>query len=135
MENNIGFTGTQDLRKVNDRRIDELWNCLKNLKSSGYVFFHHGDCIGADDVAATQAYRLHFKIIVHPPINDAKRCFHGNYMEKKEPKEYIERNHDIVDESAGLIALPKNPKVEELRSGTWATIRYAKSVGKLVIII
>lgn len=35
------------------------------------------------------------------------------------------RNHDIVDSTELLIACPKE-QVEVLRSGTWATIRYAR---------
>ena len=37
------------------------------------------------------------------------------------------RNHKIVGAVHLLIATPKTDK-EELRSGTWATIRYAKKV-------
>lgn len=52
----------------------------------------------------------------------------------KEEKEYIQRNHDIVDDSDMLIAFPSTMN-EILRSGTWATIRYAKKRGKMVLII
>ena len=134
VENHIGFTGTQDFGKVSDRRVDKLWEYLKLLKEKGFVYFHHGDCIGADNVAATQANRLKFKIIMHPPINISKRAFNAYYVEEKDPREYIDRNHDIVDCSEILIGMPKNPKVEELRSGTWATIRYARKMGKSVVI-
>ena len=135
MKNHIGFTGTQDFGKVSDRRVDRLWEYLKLLKENGSTHFHHGDCIGADNMAATQAHRIGFKVIVHPPKNASKRAFNAYYVEEKEPKGYIARNHDIVDCSEILIGMPKNPKVEELRSGTWATIRYARKIGKSVGII
>jgi hypothetical protein len=49
-------------------------------------------------------------------------------------KEYIERNHNIVDNTDMLIAFPST-KTEILKSGTWATIRYARKKGKKIIII
>lgn len=50
-----------------------------------------------------------------------------------EPDWEPKRNHDIVDATEWLIATPK--KFEEIRSGTWATVRYAKKVKKPVTII
>ena len=49
-------------------------------------------------------------------------------------KRYLERNRDIVDACDILIACPRTLK-EELRSGTWATVRYARKVGKPVAIL
>lgn len=75
----------------------------------------------------------HFKIIVHPPKNNTMRSYcKGDVI--KEEKEYIKRNHNIVDESDMLVAFPST-KSEILRSGTWATIRYARKQNKLVLII
>jgi hypothetical protein len=51
-----------------------------------------------------------------------------------ECKEYLDRNHDIVDSSDLLIAVSEST-VEVLRSGTWATIRYAKKLRKPIKII
>jgi hypothetical protein len=45
----------------------------------------------------------------------------------------IERNHIMVDAADVLIACPHGP--EELRSGTWSTVRYARQQGKPVIIV
>jgi len=53
---------------------------------------------------------------------------------RRNPKPYLERNHNIVDESELLIACPKS-KEEELRSGTWATVRYARKKGVRIILI
>ena len=50
------------------------------------------------------------------------------------PKDYLDRNHDIVDQTDLLIATPKE-NTEVLRSGTWATIRYAKKINKPTWII
>ena len=49
-------------------------------------------------------------------------------------KEYLVRNHNIVDSTDMLIGCPKEMQ-EQLRSGTLATIRYAKKKNKKIIII
>ena len=81
---------------------------------------------------------LGYTVIVHPPENDRYRA-HCIGIENREPKGYLERNCDIVDESAILLALPKRkevamiferhvplkPSETPLRSGTWSTVRYA----------
>ena len=41
-------------------------------------------------------------------------------------KIYLQRNLDIIKNSNILIACPINKNKEELRSGTWSTIRQAK---------
>ena len=49
----------------------------------------------------------------------------GDSIVVMKPKKYLDRNHDIVDASAEMLALPSGP--EKMRgSGTWATIRYAR---------
>lgn len=98
--------------------------------------FHHGDCIGADKEAHDIMVHEHH-IVIHPPSNPKKRAFcQGEHfcIEYRKPKDYISRNHDIVDETDMLIACPCGHS-EVIRSGTWATIRYATKRGKLVFII
>lgn len=57
------------------------------------------------------------------------------YMERMlHPRPYLDRNHDIVDATDVLIAVPNSVK-EELRSGTWATIRYAKRTKQPLMVI
>jgi hypothetical protein len=43
------------------------------------------------------------------------------------------RNHDIVDETELLIACP-GELAEAVRSGTWATVRYARKLGRPIVI-
>jgi hypothetical protein len=62
--------------------------------------------------------------VAHPPINTSKMSSFVS-DETREPKEYILRNQDIVNESNKVYAAPYQAK-EILRSGTWATVRYAK---------
>lgn len=130
----IGFTGTRQGLTVAQR--DELRRLLRNKNPS---HFHHGDCIGADRDAhmlVRQLCRTHtprISIILHPPIDDSQRAFCFGWDIARAPLQYLERNHAIVDETDELIACPQGH--EELRSGTWATIRYALRVGKPVTII
>lgn len=47
-------------------------------------------------------------------------------------KPNLVRNKDIVESTDVLLACPKGP--EELRSGTWSTVRLARKQGKRVVI-
>lgn len=95
---------------------------------------HLGDCIGADTQAYTEAIRLGVKTIGHPPTNPQKRSF-LTYDEERPAKPYLARNLDIATEGEdGVIATPQE-FVEVLRSGTWATVRYARKLGRKVYII
>ncbi len=129
VKGDLGFTGTQ--QGMTSRQIlrIESW---KDVFIARFERLHEGDCIGADE-RMVDIFRDHMIIIAHPPINEDKRAF-AWYDEIREPKEDIPRNHDIVDESGLLIATPKEPE-EVVRSGTWATVRYAANVGVRAIII
>ena len=124
MEEVVGFTGTQEGMSY------EQTNALRQALI-GATELHHGDCIGADAQAHDIAREIGgIRIVIHPPTDPSRRAFkRGDII--REPKPYLERNHDIVDESASLIAAPKSD-VEELRSGTWATVRYARKMEKPV---
>ena len=129
----IGFTGTQS--GVSNDRLKKLRRYLRDAKTRGYKYFHHGDCIGADEQAHIIAIDVGLEVIVHPPKVNSKRAFVEDFTQRYPAKDYIARNHDIVDESAILIAMPKDVLNEELRSGTWATVRYAKRLNRIVKLI
>ena len=130
----VGFTGS---RGVQDRSGD-LRCVLDVLLGHDFYSLHHGDCIGGDFQAHNAAIKCGYSIVIHPPLDDRYRFF-GEFtgplhsVAVLEPKEFLLRNHDIVDESRLLVALPK--RAEHLRSGTWATIRYARKLGKPIIIV
>lgn len=131
MIKSIGFTGTQ--RGMTSLQMTGVEHLLWSGKESGAEYFHHGDCIGADAEAHYFAERDGYWITTHPPINPSKRAFCVGNAER-DCFEYLTRNHHIVDECELLIACP-GEKEEQLRSGTWATIRYArKKLRRLVII-
>jgi hypothetical protein len=125
----VGFTGTQ--RGMTRPQLKRLNNKLIELN---FRSLSHGDCIGAD----AQAHDLSVALgrpnpSIYPPEDKSKRAFkHSSIIYP--PKPYLLRNHDIVDNTDLLIGCPAQ-KEEQLRSGTWATIRYAKKQGKRVVII
>ena len=94
---------------------------------------HHGDCRGADEDFHNAVTEKGIQTVVHPPDNSTMRAYCKG-TEILKPKPYISRNHDIVNASEILIAFPST-KTEIQRSGTWATIRYARKQGKQVILI
>jgi hypothetical protein len=127
----LGFTGTrQGMTEAQDRKCYELLFEMQPEES------HHGDCIGADaqfELNAMLAMHSDVHTVAHPSTLNRLRAY-CNSCEIREPKEPLERNRDIVDETDQLIAAPST--YDELpRSGTWSTIRYALKVGKPVTIV
>jgi len=120
------FTGTKK------GMTDKQKNIARGLISRASEF-HHGSCIGADQEAGDIALSLGLKVIIHPPILTKYKA-NCTGTEIREPKSYMVRDKDIVDEGDYLIATPKGFS-EELRSGTWATVRYARKKNKLIYII
>lgn len=131
----VGFTGTQV--GMTEEQGRTFLSVIREVYPE-ITEFHHGDCVGADKHAHTIISKIISKeseveIIIHPPSNPKKRAFCES-ENIKEPLPYIERNHNIVDSCDVLIATPKENK-EVVRSGTWATIRYARKKKKEVYII
>jgi len=121
----IGFTGTA--KGMTAKQLAQVI-----LLTEGAKALHHGDCIGAD----AEAHNLllsKMAIYIHPPIIPDRRAYCTGATQVYPPRAYLDRNHDIVDACNILIAAPSGP--ETLRSGTWATVRYAKKIGKAVHII
>jgi hypothetical protein len=107
---------------------------LRSFFYDGYEWLHHGDCIGADEFAHG-CWRLGTdgKVWLHPPSDPRKRAFCGADREEK-PVPYLARNDNIVASVRVLLAAP-NSMTENLRSGTWATIRYARKKGIPIYIV
>jgi hypothetical protein len=134
----VGFTGTQ--RGMTEIQRLQVRHTLATLTRLPYVV-HHGDCVGADsdfhDLVMPRR-TVCDRVVIHPPEIDAKRAhciarWASNFItvqhvQELAPKPYIVRNHDIVDASDFMIATP-GEREEQLRSGTWATIRYARKRG------
>lgn len=126
----IGFTGTssgmtgpqmQAVRQLLWERIDER------------VELRHGDCVGADAEAHAMARGYGMRVVIHPPSNPKARAWCcGDVVLPAKP--YLARNRDIVEACELLIAAPRTVR-EELRSGTWATVRHAAKVGRRTLLV
>ncbi len=134
----VGFTGTRDGMTLEQKFA--FCEVINNI-SPAMTEFRHGDCIGCDEEAhkVIQKARLSnnemLTTCIHPPINETYRAWcHGAMVKVGHPKEYLDRNHDIVDASEFMIACPGEMD-EKLRSGTWATIRYSKKTNTDICII
>lgn len=126
----VGFTGTQT--GMNGVQKTIVLDLLAQLNASEA---HHGDCVGADAQfhAIVTGMFPQTKTVVHPPTKRMKRAF-VQADEYLEPKHYLDRNQDIVNGCDIIIACPKQEQ-DEQRSGTWATIRYAKKTNKPITIV
>jgi hypothetical protein len=126
----VGFTGTQ--LGMSAFQKDSLRATLKRL---GATELHHGDCVGADAEADVIGRELGCRIVIHPPTDPRKRAFCARGEDVVwEPRSYMERNQDVVDETSSLVAAP-HVDAEEIRSGTWSTVRKAVRAGKQVIVL
>lgn len=115
----VAFTGTQLGMAKAQRKA--FRNLLLEMKPKVLV---HGDCVGADSQAHDIAAELGIEIWIRPCNLDHKRAYKQGKL-LAEPEFPIVRNHKMVDESHALIVCPKQAQ-PQLRSGTWATLRYAK---------
>ena len=118
----LGFTGTR--RGMTEQQRATLAALLRDRFGDEPTIndrLHHGNAIGADREAGLIAYILGYQNVPHRP--------RGTRSE-----DYLARNREIVDMVDELFAAPASTE-EELRSGTWATIRYARKAGKLVTIV
>jgi hypothetical protein len=123
----LGFTGTS-----NGMRDLQLKAFIRELARYEPEEFHHGDCVGADEEAHAVADQTGWRVIIHPPIKSIMRAYCRGFALPE--KDYLPRNHDIVEDTARMIATPYEPS-EIQRSGTWATVRYARRIGRPVTII
>lgn len=133
MKKCIAFTGTR--KGLTAAQHEKLGEVIR-LIAPEQIEAHHGLCEGADDSFHELVEELYKagdrKIVGHPP-SDKKYYSHNACDEMWAAKGYLVRNHDIVDQAEILIACPKGK--ESLRSGTWATVRYANQRRKPVTII
>jgi hypothetical protein len=128
--NSVGFTSTR--KGMSDFQKQSLRDRLLRLRLK-FTWFHHGDEAHGDFEGATIAKECGYKIAVHPPTNKASvGNWVGDFMYAE--ADYLDRNRGIVNQSALLLAAPRNMR-EELRSGTWATIRYARKIYRPVTIL
>lgn len=131
----VGVTGTQEgcttLQRKGMRNLLHRLLADKNSRRR----FRHGDCVGVDAEAHSIVRRAALAdIYIHPCNIQSKRAFCKGAKFVYTEKHPLSRNKDIVDAIDILVVCPKTME-EEIRSGTWATYRYAKQCGKQIYIV
>jgi hypothetical protein len=140
----IGITGTRNNPPAQSAKLAETLGIIA-YQYPGTVEIHHGCCTGIDLTAHNAALRFsRIELHGHPGANTRGKSpyrmpametagFHAIYPETT----YRKRNLDIVMSCSVLIACPLFPESDgrSLRSGTWQTIRFARSHNKPIIYI
>lgn len=131
----VGFTGTS--KGMTQRQRATLRYLLNELQVTE---LHHGDCVGADAEAHTDAARMGIELVVHPPTDNKLRAFCDYSLPNTllPAKPYLLRNRDIVAAGVdGLIAAPKDfvAPVSLRGQGTWTTIGYARQAGRRIWVV
>jgi len=125
----IGITGTRSAITIPQGRA--LFDLLRQMRTR-FLWMNHGDCVGVDEVVSQWWSIESGRLRAHDPDIDALRAFVTS-DERMPPLPYLARNRAIVDTSRALVAVPNGPERE--RSGTWATVRYARRLGKPLAIV
>jgi hypothetical protein len=122
----VCFTGTQ--KKLSPKQLEDLESRLDSLKPSALI---HGGCVGGDDAADLIAAKLNIYRVIYPCNIPGKSLSFELLRARGKctiylPRMYpLDRNRVMVSVADFLIAYPRQER-EYLRSGTWATIRYAR---------
>jgi len=125
----LGFTGTRRGMTDEQRRA-----CAALLERVRPEEVHHGDAIGADAEMHDLARAAGLIVVVHPPLNPSHRAFcTGDRTDP--PRPHKARDRAVVDAADLVLGTPAAPEAEGPHSGTWYTLRYAKRMGKPVVII
>lgn len=128
----FGFTGTR--QGMTGLQINEFHRIIQENSPHRFI---HGGCHGADLQAHDIVYREKgIYIEVWPAIGAKTPDWNalGKPNLLRPAKRPLERNADIVNLCDLLIATPHTVE-EQLRSGTWATIRYARRIHRPYMII
>lgn len=130
----IGFTGSRHgMQPMQIAKVQALfliyWTYWPTLNDNT---LHHGDCAGSDEQAFKLAKRIGFATAAYP-ASDVSEIWHANTDSdlRFDAAPALKRNLRIVSQSNVLVAAVHgfNPSKMQERSGTWATIRYAKKEG------
>lgn len=114
---------------------EQLWEAANFLQSCVELEeFHHGGCVGGDEELAFLVSRMlpHVQVHLHPgstPEKYATYAYDISSWVVYDAKDNLERNQDMVNATDHLLGMPGEAE-EILRSGTWATIRYARKAGR-----
>jgi hypothetical protein len=131
---NLGFTGRKE--GITESQIIMITNFVRIINFASAI---HGDCVGADacfhDIVRKEKPRPKAYIEKYPSL-------HTDYQANKEadfinePMKALVRDKIMANKSNIMLATPPTEQ-EILRSGTWATVRYARAsptIRKVIII-
>ncbi|MCO8122612.1 hypothetical protein NHH03_12770 [Stieleria sp. TO1_6] len=124
----IGFTGSRN--GMTEQQRTRFWQLLNQTCASEA---HHGDCVGADADFHAICVELGVAVVVHPPSNSKSRAHCSPVSATRPPLPYLQRNQTIVRSTVALIAAVSG--AERVRSGTWATIRFARKLQRPIILV
>lgn len=124
----VGFTGRR--QGMPGTQINAFERLLKKLPVTEV---HHGDCVGADAEFHEFAIRLSLDVVIHPPADARHRARSKGASRTCAPLEYLVRNKKIVLSTSVLVAAVQG--AERQRSGTWATVRYARQLKRFIAIV
>lgn len=131
----LGFTGTK--LGMTPAQHDAFRRFVRRFPVSRFV---HGGCVGSDTLAhgAVRAFHPEIMIEIHPSNISGTRgvtvTVPMGRCEIYPELPPLERNRIIVSRIHGLFAVPRTDR-EEIRSGTWATVRYAREIGCPVYVV
>lgn len=131
----FGFTGTRRGMTANQRE-----SLARILTADRPTEFHHGQCVGADAEAHAAALAAGVPLIVVHPATDPSLLASdlpadpGGRVVYLPPRRDLARNKQIVRAVDRLLAAPAQAE-EEIRSGTWFTVRYARRRGVEVVLL
>lgn len=128
----IAFTGSQEgMTNAQNFKLATVLNVLRAVDDS----FIHGDCIGCDALAHDIAAHFDYRIYIRPCTIRSKRAFRKDKVfHLYTPEDPMKRNTKIVEDGRMLVATPRQFK-EVTKSGTWATIRRARRIGRPILYI
>lgn len=121
----VSFTGTR-AGMTSGQKKAVRW-LLRKLEAECLV---HGDCTGADEDAGEIADSLGMEVRKRPSTHRS-RAFTKVGTCVADPMPPLKRNQDIINDGDCVIACPRKMS-EELRSGTWAAVRYARKAECLI---
>lgn len=133
----IGFTGTrQGMTELQRLAITKLM--MEARRDSDAQWLHHGGAQGADAQAHWIWLSMDGRIHLHPGQDfsgDVVGAELTNWDRSSIAKPFLIRNKDIVNACTLLIATPAQTVNIPRGSGTWATIRYARKIGRPTTIL
>jgi len=129
----VGFTGSREGMAIKQKLT------LRAFLKKNATQFIHGDCEGSDEEAHYIAEELKLSILIYPPQDVKHQAFCAQKSAYKlivsfKPQPYLKRNKSIVSMCDVLCATPATMR-EQLRSGTWSTVREARRQSKQLMII